>query len=572
MERRSAIWGAAALGGTLVAAIVGSLVFRSLFVAIPQSYDALLYGRSLWGVATDHPFNTVYGTHWLGIHANLVFFVLAPLARLVEPVAILAAMSALSLGACATLVGGALGVAAPARSATVAFFGAFVAGLLTPLVTNAYLFDARPEALAVPLLVAGLLRARARNEFDLLALGLVAAAGAVREEFAIIGAVALVVAPIPWACRRAASVRVVFAAALLGCAAAYVLWLRPALDSGFAGERAATAADDLFGWGDAATWRYRGTLLVSLAATGGGLTLAGWRWLGVAGAGLAFCLAIDKHPDAALRFHYLMLLAPGLLLAFVDGFSRLRHGHTARLALAIGAGLLLTWHHGALPGGRTYDDAFFAVFDRASLADVGEARDVVAAIPDEAGVALPYIVASTEADRASIYSMETLRRTLRASNTLPDGVEFVGLLAADFESLGRFLVHQRGLVLVAYLAGRFALLTTRPIDASATLPGISCAGRLLVPVASWPRAGLDLVALGEELVLLRNEAVPGAGSLLPARRTAAGAELLPPLSGLIRVDQIPVGCTATLGVHPVSDWVLVAPSGEVLESETPSGP
>lgn len=553
------------LGGAIVCVVVGTLVFRSLFVAMPQSYDALLYGRSLWGVANDVAFNPVYGTHWLGVHANLVFYALAPISRWLDPVALLAACSALSIGAIAAAAGSAAARARQAPGLLPALGFALLTGLLTPLVTNPFLFDARPEAIAVALLSVALLRARSRDEFDLLALiGLIGAA-LVREEFAVVGASSLILAPIGWRCRRASIVRVVVAALLIAWAALYVLWLRPQLDAGFAGDRANTAADDLFGWGDAATWRYRATLVVSFVLSGGGLAMRGFRWLGASALGVVFCLAVDKSGALAIRFHYLMLLAPGLVVAMVDGYARGARPLRREMGVAFAVSLALTWHHGALPGSREYDDAFFAVFDDTALIALADARAALAAVPDDAGMAAPYVLASDEADRVSIHSMETFVRAMREQQTLPDDIEFVALLGADFATLGRLLVQQHGLRLVNYQPGQFALLTSRPIAPGEHLAGISCAGRFLQPSLRWPELGIDVVYGADEVLLLRTATSRPVPTLLPARRDRNSVSVVPPLEGLLRLADIPPGCTASLGNQPDGDWVLVAPDGTIIE-------
>jgi hypothetical protein len=563
--RRQA-WLGALLGGALVATLVGGLVLRSLFVAIPQSYDALLYGRSLWGIATGHGFNPVYGTHWLGIHANLALWPLAPLARLFEPTAVLAVMSALSLGATAALAGREAGRMARDGALLRSLGVALLVGLATPLVTNPFLFDARPEALAVPLLTAALLRARRLGAFDARALLLATAAAATREEFAALTALALLAAPVPWT-RRDVRRRALLAFGLLAAAVCYLGWVRPGLDGGFSGARAVSAAGDLVGVGDAAAWTYRATLLASLALSAGGLALVGFRWLGTALAGVVFCLAISKHGELAIRFHYAMFLAPGLVVAIVDGLARTRLGTGRALTIAGFAGLLLTWHHGSLPLSRTYDDAFFGLLPSGRLERLAEVRLIVDAIPPGDGVALPYIVASSQADRTTILSMETLAREVRATRSLPAGVDHVGLLPADFEGLGQGLVYQAGARLAAWVPGYFALLTTRPVDVAAALPGIECPTTVATPRLRWPVAGLELAEYDGGAWLQRTGPPPDAPPALLARLEQGRPVPRSPFAGLLRLTELPVGCRVRVEGDAGDPWVLLRADGTTLQPE-----
>jgi hypothetical protein len=185
------------------------LQYRSLYVGQAQSYDTLLYARSLWGIGAGEPLNTVYGTHWLGIHANLTLVLLAPLAQLMEPATVLLWAQALSFLVVVGGVGWASALTAlraGRQSHSAAALGAGVSvlfGVGSALVANPFLFDPRPDAMGTALATAGMLRVWMQGRWSGLAVSLMVAAVLTREEFVVCFASAMA---IPWIQRRADTV------------------------------------------------------------------------------------------------------------------------------------------------------------------------------------------------------------------------------------------------------------------------------------------------------------------------------------------------------------------------------
>lgn len=534
--------GAPALVALLIAGAAFALLWHGLVHGRAQSYDSMLYARSLWGIARGEAFNPVYGMHAFGIHAQWVLYLLAPLARVWEPASVLAGAQSLAWGVTAGAATHAL--ARHDRGNT--WPSAALAGMLialAPLVANPFLFDLRPDVLAVPLLTLGLLRARTRQCIDAGVVAWLVAALLVREEFAIVAGAALVLAPVGslWRADAARAARRRDAIRRLAGAAAFALYLgiywfvlRDAFAGEFADARADQAASDLFAAEGA--WGYRVALLAAAFGTLGGATLLGWRWLGTALPGMILVLLLAKLPEHALNFHYAMFAAPGLIVAAVDGWSRAPSGlRGAHIGLSVAASLAFA----AYPGAQRFQADAFG-FDAAARAWHRDVHEAVGAFPADAGVALPGAFGARAADRSSIYSMETLRSALRSGEVPPD-LDVVVLPAHEWQSLGYWLVHRAHWHRVEYLAQRFVVLERA--EATATNPHLAPSGLACAPIGAWPDVGVDLCATRSSGVRLARGAHPAQTppTLNAFARCDEGPVPLVVESGLVELTQLPPG-------------------------------
>ncbi len=68
------------------------------WVGQAQSYDTMLYARSLWGAGHGHWHNPIVGTHALAIHGHFLALPLAPLTHLFRAVDVLNVAHSLSAG------------------------------------------------------------------------------------------------------------------------------------------------------------------------------------------------------------------------------------------------------------------------------------------------------------------------------------------------------------------------------------------------------------------------------------------------------------------------------------------
>jgi hypothetical protein len=635
-----------ALLAFLLSLILFGLQYRSLYVGQAQSYDTLLYARSLWGIGAGEPLNTVYGTHWLGIHANLTLVLLAPLAQLMEPTTVLLLGQALSF----LVVVGGVGWAsatealrAGRRLHGAAALGVGVGalfGLGSALVANPFLFDPRPDAMGAAMATAGMLMVWSRGRWSAGAVALMVAAVLTREEFIVCFASAMA---IPWIQRRADTAvghhvtqdnsaqgntggsdkdrsadtgvgprvaqdsraegkteglsagRAAWVAFGLctAWAAVYVLVIRGLFVSDeaalAAGERAREAADALFGVGDAATWAYRAAVLAGTLGTAGGLAVGGWRMLLAGLPALLFVLAIDKGGMDALKYHYALLLVPTLAVATVMGVSAWIRKAARRPMAWLPAVLLLvamvqSWGLSSWPWGRLYDPVWYGWnLSAPEQIAVGRTRSMLSQIPPGEGVAAPYMLAAAEADRANIWSDETLLRTLNETQAIPESVQWV-LLSARHQSRARYLVTRQGFVLTSQHAGIADLLSRRPdatlderVRESLRAPAeVGCTEAL----AQFSSAGLTVcaVARGDDdrlHVAVKVEA----GALAPSEPTvlmARNAEMMSAVSfawGMVLPHQLGEGMWLALSDQPWASgqqpgWVLATLSGGMINPDS----
>lgn len=392
---------------TLVTAALAGLHLRTLYVTQTASYDTLLYARSLYAIAIGDPFNPVYGTHWMAIHANLLLVPLAPLARLVEPATVLAIQQALAAGCTVWLLGSGLSETATGR---LRGLGSTLLVVGSLLLVGAFTFDPRPESVAVPLGLVVFDRLARHGDWDgwsaLAAVLMVLA----REEFALVLAGTVVM---PGLRPRGRQLAVMATAAAGGWFVGYWFGLRPWLDGEFAGDRANEAATALFGWGDGQTWLYRGAVVLALATMGGCALLRRPQWLLAALPGVFWLLAIDKGGVDALRYHYSMLVLPVVLAAVLHTARQVRFswGWWAPSLLQFAATAL--W---LLP--RAADGYWITAPQQQQAID--EAHALLHEIPPADSLAAPWMLAASEADRQEILSSETLLARLRTNAPLSD--------------------------------------------------------------------------------------------------------------------------------------------------------
>lgn len=535
--------------------------------ALSASFDTAIYVRNLWGIAHGNWHNPLVNDHLFGVHGNWVLFLLAPFVRIADPALLLALLQSIAFGATSGLLHSgfveALGDRASRAKRITAATVLSVALLAGPVAINPFLFDLRPDMLGLPLLLAGLLRAR-RSGFDLRALAWMFSALLVREDFAMVIVGAMMTAPFGSQLLTEWRKRATIAALALGLFAAYWFgirgWLSPqsvARASGVASQlldtTGAISAVGILG--------YKAEIAAAVLLGGGLLPLVGWRWLGVAGPGLAFLLIQSRMQADLLNFHYAIFALPGLAIASVDGLERLvarpRHAYLLLASLLLMASLFAT--SSALPGGGRH-------FASRELALDGEGQPrttedglplytamnaFVAALPDEDGVAVPFALSGGAAARATILTTEQVKQSVAKGEALPAELRWIVLFGKDFEGLGSRLVSEHGYHLVTTLERSLAVLTNGPADTNwgaFTRPASGCA-----VAATWPAAGIVLCAgaadADTERWVERREArttEPPTDLFLETDVPGAAPLLLRGVSGLVDLSRLPAGAAMPL--------------------------
>lgn len=511
------------------ALMLGHLVFNGW----AHSFDTAIYVRSLWGVAHADWMNSMVGLHSLSVHGNWVLFLLAPFAWVVHPAVVLIVAQAAALVASTALVSLAwLRVAERAgfdrwsQVGAVAFAAfAFVVG--SPMVSNPFLFDVRPDLIGIPLLIAGLLRAQHQGAFDKRALAWMLASLLVREEFmmVIVGALALCPTPRPW--RQGWRLRATGIAIAIGYWAFYWFGVRSWMGDGsyaIAQQVGAGFLDDTT-FSTAEILGYKAELLIVFGASVGATVLLGWRWLGAAAPGLLFMLITSRMQDQVLNFHYVMFVIPGLAVASVDGFERwvaLRRSTGSLLPILAAVALTASYvGASAMPGGGRHSEENFRMGVTRGVADAEEyvalqdAYRLVEQVPDGVPAVLPHELAAPFANRSVIWSstafLDALRdATLAAEGdtpALPADVDWVVVPGARWETDGRLLVERYGFRLFDASGSRLALLARAdnpaPEDGLLTVTHATtdpATGETLCssPVAVWPQAGLTLCGVAAD--------------------------------------------------------------------------
>ena len=545
--------------GIFVGLLLLARLLRLSGEGLSASFDSAIYIRNLWGIAHGDWVNPLVNNHALCVHGNWVLLLLAPLVRFCDPALLLTLAQSLALGATAGLLHHGFLEALGERAGRGRRLGAatlLCAGLLAgPVAINPFLFDLRPDMLGLPLLLAGLLRARRRG-FDSVAIGWMAAALLVREEFAMVIVGAMATAPfgrsllMDW--RRRSAVIV----AVLAFVAIYWFgirgWLFPqSVDR--ASSVAAQMLDNASPLPLSQVLAYKSEILCGVLLGGGLLPLFGWRWLGVAMPGLAFLLIQSRMQADLLDFHYAMFALPGLAIASVDGLERLvsRPRHAPLLLVSAVGMMALFLTSSAVPGGgRHFASRDAARNDDGSLRLTADGlplyeamNTLVAALPPDDGVAVPFALSAGAAARSTIVTTEQVKQWVSKGEKFPPDLHWVVLFGKDFEGLGSRLVSEHGLHLVTTVDQSLAVLTDRPVPTNweaFSLPATGCAA-----LADWPTAGVRLCAT--------DAARPGwwvertAGAPLPAptdlflEPTGAAPVLFRGVSGLVALSSLPVG-------------------------------
>jgi len=544
----------ARLGVLLVAVTAGTtlavLLWRLTHVGVPFSFDPMLYARSLWGLGYGAPVNPVVGVHAMSVHAHLHQYVLAPLTAVVPAVDVLLVTQVAAFATVLVLAGRAVARSVPAQFATTAAVTTTAAlAFGSPWVCNPLLFDVRPDHAAVAFAVAGLLRLRANRRLDGWALALLAAAAACREEMAFALAPAVILAP---GLRGDLRARIAGAVALAGWWLAYWFWLR-----GWFGGDLATARLDgheqvLLGEGSwfAVAWQQRWArmeLVTTLALTGGGLALLAPRWLLAAMPAAAFALVQNRMGEQMLQLHYTMFAAPIVVVAAVEGAARAWHlAGSARWRRGLVVAVLscsgvLALTSTSWPWGARFDDAAFAMDgDAATHRAHAETRAVLAALPDDAALVVPYAWGADVADRATIYREVPFALAVRDGALSPGDADFIVVSAAHFDDYGRQYAQRVQLPLVARtpLAAVFAT-DERPVadGVLATVAAPDCT----TPVATleavgWRVCDPMLGPTGVRVTVERTESRPMPPALW---MTDAGPAELG--RGLVALSRVPPG-------------------------------
>jgi uncharacterized membrane protein len=462
----------------LAAAALGSLLWHLIYRGLPHSFDPLIYSRAIWGIARFDFFDPVMFVSVFGIHGQFVQFLLAPLTWLMPPAMVLILAQAVALGVTVWLSANAFGDAS-ARDGSSGF--AVVAGALltlaSPLVLNAFLFDVRPEMIGIPLILAGLLRVERRDDFDGVAMALLLASLAVREDYAIIICPAILLMPATRGFRI--RTRIIAAAGALAYLALYLFVFRRLLggtglvQQGFQtliGKLLDPAADSAQ---RASLWdllRYKGEILLIAACSMGGFAIRGRRWLLLSVPGLVLLLAQNRLQPWILNTHYSIFVAPALIVAGVDGYRRwVRNGRPQSMAtvtiaiVAAAGGYLLS---SAAPGGGRYLEQRFGWSPLHPLQTSGvppalvPIRQMLDSIPSDEGLIVPYAFGAPLAGRRVIHAAESLPLSMLKDGRVPDGVEWVALLPPSW-GYGRMLVERRGFVVYGQVPRSMVLLARK---------------------------------------------------------------------------------------------------------------
>jgi uncharacterized membrane protein len=558
-ERASPERGPSIAFGIFAGLLLLARLLRLSAEGLSASFDSAIYIRNLWGIAQGDWHNPLVNDHIFGVHGNWVLLLLAPLVRFADPALLLTLSQGLALGATAGLLHygflEALGQRA-SRGRRLAAATLLSAGLLAgPVAINPFLFDLRPDMLGLPLLLAGLLRAR-RQGFDGAALAWMGAALFVREDFGMVIIGAMATAPFGRSLLSNWQRRCGVIAAALAFFAIYWFgvrsWVAPQ-SVARASSIASQMLDNASPLPVSQVIAYKAEILAAVLLGGGLLPLFGWRWLGVAMPGLAFLLIQSRMQADLLDFHYAIFALPGLAIASVDGLERLvaRPRHAPLLLIsAVCMGTLFATSSALPGGGRHFASREAARNDDGSLrltADglpLYEAMNaMVAALPASDGVAVPFALSAGAASRSTIVTTEQVKQWVSKGEKFPPDLHWVVLFGKDFEGLGSRLVSEHGLHLVTTVDQSLAVLTDRPVPTNWEAFSLAATG--CAPWAEWPTAGVRLCTPDARR--------PGwwvertAGATLPAptdlflEPAGAAPVLFRGVSGLVALSSLPVG-------------------------------
>jgi len=504
MERISAF-----IVGLVGAVVVGWLLHHLTFAGWAHSFDTAIYTRSLWGVAHGALHNPIVDINVFSIHANLVLVPLAPLARVVHPTVVLIAAQALAFGACVVLVARELARAhSTSRARILAAPIALTLMLSSAVVINPFLFDVRPDLIAVPLMTAGLLRAFRRGDVDVPAVALMLSSLLCREEMMMVIVGALAATPFQREILlRRWKLRVTGICTAVGYWGVYWFGVRRWMGDG-SFEMAGEVGSDFVEAGELAlstlsVLGFKLEIAFALFFAMGALTLVGWRWGAPAALGGIFLLVTSRMQPMVLNFHYVLFVTPGALVAAVAGYHRIVHGPRPRVAgcgIALFAliGFLLS---SAFPGGGRYQAQHFLLhgahgphLDEDDARTLAEMHAMIRALPDGVSVVAPYAIAAHASARDEIRVVESWAASFTRD---PDAVhqpDVIVLPARDWRTVGSVLARVHGYQLVDVVGERVALLVMGsdldvPWQRMATEVGARPCER---SAALWAEAGLGV--------------------------------------------------------------------------------
>ncbi len=580
---------------TTVFVLYASLLYHLVFAGWAHTYDSAIYVRSLWGVANGELFNPMVDLHTLSIHGNFVLYALAPFARVMHPGLVLVLAQAGALAATTHMV-----VTAWIRegrqanidvwsSLAMAGFVGFALIACTPMVTNPFLFDVRPDLLGIPLLTWGLCRAHRTGAFDVRGVAVMLLALLVREEYmmVIVGGLGLA----PMAPRTQWRIRAAGIAIAVGYWAFYWFGFRNWIGDGSfeIAQQVGSAFLDASTLTMAQIAAYKLEILVVFAASVGGSVLIGWRWLGAAIPGLLLLLVTSRMQEMVLNFHYVEFVIPGLAVASVDGVRRwLKVSRSGGSVLPLVSAVLMTGSYmcsSALPAGGRHQSASFHLGVQRTAAELPEyerlldAYRLVGYLPDDVGVALPHELAAPVSNRAMVRPAITYFQMLTPEQA-PEGIDWVIAPGRNWAVGGRTLVDAHGFRLVEIQPPRLALFTRDPDVLPGESLGLAAIADCAAPMGAWPAAGLTLCGVerdAEGRLGLRIARTGAGASGGPGNYVLfAGAENGAPQpalawNGLLNAAQLPVGTQFLFVTEGAVDPTGTATIDVVLTQRGPTG-
>jgi hypothetical protein len=406
-------------------------LWASIYQGQAHSFDAMLYSRSLWGIAHGAPLNSVVDVHAMAIHGHFGLYLLAPFAWVFRAVDVLLVAQVATYFLCHLLVVTAamqvwrapqiapderLDPADNQRSPAV--IGACMALFLAanPLWTNPFTFDIRPDMLGALPIVYGTLRLCKRGLGDRLGLVALLSSVLMREEFAMLVVATLMFWPgRPWSQHRRE--RLVGSAIALGYWALYWFALRHWFGGEMAEARVQGAASTLLGGTTgfvmdfARNLGWKLEILLAWLLGGGGLALAGWRWAGGSLPGLAMVLAMNRMANKVITFHYAIFGSAALPVAMVEGARRVCAWPAAHRRAALLTGVVLSIGVGFLsipawPGLRR--EPIYVSAEASQAAGMAMLTPALRCVPDDVGLVVPYHFAAPLADREHLYRADLM--------------------------------------------------------------------------------------------------------------------------------------------------------------------
>ncbi len=505
----------------LLSAGIFAMMAQLLLNGWAHSFDSAIYIRNLWGLSHGDSLNPIVGYEALSVHFNLVMVPLAWLSRVIPAWVVMSLTVALSFGATYLLSAWhAVQEAARAGADRSALAGLSILWtiflLSSPMVSNPFIFDVRPEVIAVPLVAGALFRVRRRQVWDWVSMATCVAAVLVREEFAFVVITGVILSPW-WVVNREQVVRragLALFALLWICAYWYVV--RPMMNDG-SFDRAHQVASAFVDEGaELSLWQivvYKVEILVAFCFGLGGLSLFGWRWMGSAIPGLVLALATSRMQPLVMNFHYLLFCAPGLVVASVDGAGRIApwlarqsiRRATAAVSAIVAAALAVYTTSSAIPFGGRFRQQNFAVAASADSPMTAEERErlqrIIHSLSDrlsaEDGVVLPYGFSAPFAWRRTILMWESVADSLRAGAQWPEGIDVVVLPRNDWRSFAVPLTHLHGYGLVDLIEPDVAILRLNAVNQLPTnaLERVYGTVECDHPIAVWASLSTELCAI-----------------------------------------------------------------------------